>query len=579
MRKAMTEQFSKGYLAEYICQMRHKNGEMRTVLNRGRIVLDADGVERIYAVLVDLTKSRQNMDRMRQKLERYQIILDQAENIVFEWDIPQDELTVTERWKEIFGYEALHNHLLERVPTALHFYPEDISPIMNFLRGLKNGESFLTTEARVATAEGRYLWCRFRATTLFDDNGRPQRAVGIIQNIDAEKNSVQELQDRSERDGLTKLLNKAAAQQAAIKYLDRSSGEPVCALLVIDLDNFKQVNDRNGHMFGDAVLTQTAAIIQNLFRAQDVVGRIGGDEFMVLMRGVKDRKLLESRCRRLIESVKILCREQMELSCTVGIAMAPEHGVTYHELFRSADQALYIAKEKGKGRYLFYDKRNPAFYTRRQIGSSINAKIDSDTQQGFNREDVKVYIFRHLYSALTLETAIQDILAMIGTELGVDRVYIFENSSDNRLCSNTFEWCRNGVSPQMANRQNLDYERDFPGFREALCQTGVFYCSDVLALNSRLGKVLEQQNAKAMVCCPIMDRGAFKGYTGFDVCSAPRLWTKEQIDMLQYLSEMATAFLLKSREQEKLERRANDLLQMLDAQKTRDLVWTRILAN
>ena len=119
----------------------------------------------------------------------------------------------------------------------------------------------------------------------FDDQGRPCKAVGIVIDINDEKTAAQELKARAERDTLTKLYNKASARQK-IEYMlaNREEGEGL-ALFIIDIDNFKMVNDRYGHMFGDAVLTKIAAQLSHLFRSSDIVSRIGGDEFMAMLQG------------------------------------------------------------------------------------------------------------------------------------------------------------------------------------------------------------------------------------------------------------------------------------------------------
>ena len=183
-----------------------------------------------------------------------------------------------------------------------------------------------------------------------------QKISGIIINIDAEKQSSQALQERAERDSLTKLLNKSAGRKQAEEYINRQGETVNCALLMIDLDNFKQINDRYGHLFGDTVLTQVSRVLKKMFRSQDIIARMGGDEFMVLMRGISDEELLKNRCRQLINvfgnTFRSLSQEVM-LSCSVGVAMAPVHGRSYYELFQHADQAMYQAKRSGKNRVMF----------------------------------------------------------------------------------------------------------------------------------------------------------------------------------------------------------------------------------
>jgi len=168
-----------------------------------------------------------------------------------------------------------------------------------------------------------------------------------------QKKAILTLREQAEKDSLTKLLNASTARRLTEEYLSVTN-DNCAALLVIDLDNFKQVNDRHGHMFGDKVLIQAAQMIQKHFRSQDIIGRIGGDEFMVFMKDVNDNELLTRRCEQLLITFQDTFREpvyECKISCSIGIAVFPAHGKTYSELFGCADKALYQAKAEGKNCY------------------------------------------------------------------------------------------------------------------------------------------------------------------------------------------------------------------------------------
>jgi diguanylate cyclase (GGDEF)-like protein len=162
-----------------------------------------------------------------------------------------------------------------------------------------------------------------------------------------------ELMYRSSTDGLTGLMNKTTAESACGAYLKRTGGRECLALMAIDLDQFKQINDALGHQAGDEALEMFGETLLTLFRAQDIVGRIGGDEFVVLMKRTEDRSLA---CRR-AEAVCAAARgTRLEgfvggLTCSIGIAMCPEHGTDYETLFHKADEALYRTKKAGKDGY------------------------------------------------------------------------------------------------------------------------------------------------------------------------------------------------------------------------------------
>ena len=569
MRRTFAQQLSRGTAVQTEFRVRHKNGHVIWVLDNAWLQLGPDGQEYLNSFLTDITHTKKAYDALQDKLNRYEIILAQTENVLFEWDVEQETFNFSETWEKLFGFQPENVNIGKLAVDYSMFHPDDLPLIIDRIGALKNGSQYEMVEARVINAKGRYLWCRFRASAIRDENGVLKKMVGIIINIDTEKQAEQLLQDRAERDSLTKLLNKNAARKQAEEYLARFPEGTNCAMLIIDLDNFKQVNDQFGHLFGDAVLSRAAREISKFFRNQDIVARIGGDEFMVLMRGVSERSLLENRCQRLLQSFQSIFRNQKQklpLSCSIGISVSPDHGTTYYDLFNRADQALYQAKARGKNKYVFYEKGGSIFPVQQTKNVPNHTPIDSDQEPGLAEDNIVHYAFQRLYSAVDVESAVQEILTMIGQKMNVSRVYVFENSDDNRFCSNTYEWCNVGITAEKDNLQNISYEEDIPGYTDVFDEQGIFYCPDIAALPEAYYEILEPQGVKSMLQCAIREGGVFRGYIGFDECVEQRLWTKEQIRTLTYFAEMLSIFLLKQRQQEKNLARANELRTILDNQ-------------
>ena len=560
------QQFQHSTYAQFEHRVVHKSGRILWVLNKSLLTTDSNGQESLFCYLTDITHTKAEVDELHRKLNRYEIILAQTENVLFEWDIQTDDIMFSDTWKKVFGYPPAAVKFSEALQEASFFHPDDLPALHEKVSNFKRGSSYETAEARIANAGGRYLWCRFRASALRNSSGELYKIVGIIINIDAEKQATQILQDKADRDQLTKLLNKAAGRKRSEKYFAQSEGDVNCALLIIDLDDFKLVNDRYGHLFGDTVLTTVAKEIQKLFRGQDIVSRIGGDEFMVIMRGVSDRGLVEGRCTRLIEALHNHFHthdQHFPLGCSIGIALAPEHSSTYLELYQFADQALYEAKRRGKSTFAFYD---PATFKPQMSATNINHRIDSDDRSRVTLDNLVRFAFQKLYASHDTNAAVNEILALVGRQMNVSRVYIFENSPDNRFCSNTYEWCNEGVLPEMQNLQNISYERDIPGYKEALDEQGIFYCQDVHDLPRKIYDIVAPQGIKSMLHCALRDNGIFRGYLGFDECRTQRFWTKEQIQVLTNFSEMLSVFLMKKQAQARTVQYANDLSSILDNQ-------------
>ena len=173
-----------------------------------------------------------------------------------------------------------------------------------------------------------------------------------------------------------------------------------------------------------------------------------------------------------------------------------------------------------------------------------------------NDDSLLRFVFHSLYQSLDINTTITELLAFIGTRFNVSRVYIFENNHDNTNCSNTFEWCNAGITPEKENLQNVSYITDIPGWPDVYDERGVFYCTDVRELAPAIRNVLEPQGIKSMLHCAIMDRGVFRGYVGFDECNSNRLWTQGQVSTLKFLAEVLAVFLIKQRTLDKLAEKA-----------------------
>jgi diguanylate cyclase (GGDEF)-like protein/PAS domain S-box-containing protein len=358
LEQRVEEQLAVGDDIEFSFCTLLKNGGKIWLLNRGRRYKTSEGQEYIAGVLVDITKEKEEQDKYQKTLEKYQIILSQTENIIFEWDYTTDTMFFSDTWEPIFGYKAATENFSKVLVENNHLYPGDIQKLTEQFRVIFAGSSYQIVEVRISKANGEYLWCRVRATGVYDEEGSLKKIVGIIIDIDDEKKAANALRERAERDSLTKLFNAHTTRKKTEEYLANAGDETECALLIIDLDNFKHVNDTFGHMFGDMVLTQAAQTIRKLFRSQDIVGRIGGDEFMVLMKNVSDKALVNKRCVQLLEAFRAIFCSNMYgsgISCSIGVAFSPMHGKGYFDLFRCADYALYQAKDLGKNQYVLYD--------------------------------------------------------------------------------------------------------------------------------------------------------------------------------------------------------------------------------
>lgn len=182
----------------------------------------------------------------------------------------------------------------------------------------------------------------------------------IINDIDEKKKQEIMLKDQAERDGLTELYNANTARNKIEEALSPGNlAEDKQVFVLLDLDNYKKINDTFGHEFGNQVLLEVSNILKKMFRSSDIIGRFGGDEFVILLRNLRDYSDSE---RLIAELCQMICKtyvcngKSVMLSASIGAAKAPIDGNTFKELFQKSDIALYQVKKQGKNGYKYYEK-------------------------------------------------------------------------------------------------------------------------------------------------------------------------------------------------------------------------------
>lgn len=204
---------------------------------------------------------------------------------------------------------------------------------------------------------GKALWVKNEFHFLIDPVSGNLSVLVILFDIDEAKRSRDAIRRAAENDGLTGLLNREATMKYIDTFLSADGSNGMHALFLIDIDNFKTVNDTFGHQVGDRVISEIATLIKSVFRETDIVGRIGGDEFFVLMKNT-DKNSTRSKAHNLIFVLQHICATpstKLELSASVGISIFDNGDKNLERLYKEADLALYHSKECGKNQFSFYN--------------------------------------------------------------------------------------------------------------------------------------------------------------------------------------------------------------------------------
>lgn len=366
--REVREQLNKSnkYTVEY--RVKRKDGSIIWVLDNGQIIKDRDGKVFSYNVAINITESKIIQEELKHSEERYRIIMSQTEDIIFEWDVIKDNINFSENWENKFDSIQTIENISENIYKTNIIYKDDIKNFGKLLNNIIKGNTYEEAEIRLRKNNGEYIWCKIRITAMFDENGDIFKAVGVIINIHKEKIENQELLYKAQRDSLTGLFNKGNTQSLIEEYIESDSINNKGAngaLFVIDVDNFKAVNDNLGHLSGDKVLKSISSMLLEIFFENSIIGRIGGDEFIIFLKDIKSQELLYKKANELINGFRrdfVGETKEYKVSGSVGIAMYPEHGRSFKELFKNADKAVYLAKKKGKDNYCVFNEKSENNY-------------------------------------------------------------------------------------------------------------------------------------------------------------------------------------------------------------------------
>lgn len=217
-----------------------------------------------------------------------------------------------------------------------------------------SGKSSVSFEYERRVSDGSTRWIRNEVHFLMDVDSGHLCVMLSAKDINANKEEEQKLFEAVTLDQMTKVLNRETAMKT-IKQILHDENDRLHVLFMLDVDNFKGVNDTFGHQAGDEFLIRLAGELKKAFRENDVVGRIGGDEFFVFLRNVTEIELIEKKAQDILDIVSVAGKDysKVNLSGSIGIALYPENGTTVEELYSKADEALYVAKRGGKNQYVF----------------------------------------------------------------------------------------------------------------------------------------------------------------------------------------------------------------------------------
>lgn len=355
--KLKEEQLEFGKPFSYNFEVFLKDNEPKWIHCTQEIILDVFGQPLYQKVLTDITQEKLLQEKLVLSETRNKLLLEQTDNITFEWDCKKNRAEFFNNAENKYGIKSEYNNFPEGFIDSNIVYKKDQDSLLEAFEKIKSEKSYYDEEFRVVGPNGKFIWFEIVSKAIKDENGKVKKILGLLKNIDSYKKKIEKAQAEARRDSLTGLYNR--------QNFEKISNEAICdgkngAMFIIDIDNFKNVNDSRGHLVGDDVLRSLSHILTSVFREKDIVARTGGDEFGVLLKGKIDLNVIQKKATEILDFVRVLSLEKYvenEISVSVGVCMfnkltLKEHGSEiFKQLYKKADAEMYKAKHNGKGRY------------------------------------------------------------------------------------------------------------------------------------------------------------------------------------------------------------------------------------
>lgn len=332
------------------------SGELRWVNLRANPGVSKDGEVRYFGLYSDVTERKRMEEEMALREQEYRMAAEQSDVKVYRYYTEGR----TARFAESAGSGAETARDVSDYPDAVlnsgAVAPESVDAWRAFFASIDGGDSDGVAEIRKRGDDGDFRWLRFRFTAVYGDDGKPFSAFVSYCDVTRDRERFINVQLLADTDGMTGLYNRSATQRIVSELLGVDGGRPA-AFILLDVDDLKGINDSYGHPQGDRALIGVAQTLKKHFRSTDIIGRVGGDEFVVMLSGVEDETAFAPSLRALmIELASIRAGEQNEYSihCSIGCVMCRAGEDDFDSVYRRADMALYHVKRHSKNDYAFY---------------------------------------------------------------------------------------------------------------------------------------------------------------------------------------------------------------------------------
>ncbi len=429
----------------------------KKIINKNRIIRELTILSKKLKMEILTRKSVE--EKLKKSEERYKLAVDGANDVIWEWNIENRKLFISDKWKNISGYtdnEYINIKKLLKDVVCL----EDRGRMLKDLRNYINGKSaFYRSEFRIKTKNGSYKWIYNRGKMLKDSTGKIIRMSGSITDITKRKRIEEKIKYLAWHDQLTDIPNKRYFIDVVSKLIQSNKEDNFyAAVLFLDLDNFKKVNDILGHYFGDELLKKVAKILENCIGTKQNIARVGGDEFLIFLPCSSDYSSILEMCLKIINAFSKPIKVEnkfVHISTSIGISVFPQDGDNINVLLRNSDVAMYKAKKIGKNTYCFFNKEMDREIKRK-------CQIEKELRNALQNNEFEIYYQPEINANTEEIVGFEALLRWENKEIGqVSPMEFIPILEDMGLIVDIGEWVIKNVFIQNKNWTDAGFKFDF----------------------------------------------------------------------------------------------------------------------
>lgn len=498
----------------------------------GRASISSTGEKLFYSSIKDLSERKSINDKLHLERVIFHKLVAMTGETLFKIDLKNNIINFLGRKIDAFNEGDMVSDYPESILNIDCIYKDDISVYDDMLTCFSKGiEKLIELRYKSNNDSTEYEWYRITYGFIKNSDEDPMSVIGKITNIHMQKT----LEMQAKNDMLTNFYNKITTQHEVSNLLGFSK-KATHAFFIIDVDNFKAINDNLGHLFGDMVLTDIAADIKECFRQNDILGRIGGDEFVVVMRDTGDTSIIISRanmvCKALSKTFVGENGDCYSISASIGIALFPTDGQSFEELYKKADTALYQVKKTTKNAFRQYiDKDNTQL-----ISYTPKATGDTRIQPLLINNTIVYTAFNLLYESNCMESTIEFVLKYVGTAYSVGRCYIYVERPEDDIYYEEYRWLK---KPELFGEPQFVTTKQMRDILTVTNQEGIFYTNDIHSISDKkIVKMLEDDHVKSMFLVDSQRADQPHMVFGVEDFQVERVWSEEEIITMLHVARI-----------------------------------------